>query len=176
MEAIPAGRLFALDQQMFISIMIQLFNVCVLAAALSYILYRPVSNFIRRRADRIRTQLDHAKEDMIKASKLKAQYEKRLENIELERAEILESARQFADKNSRRILEEAKKEATALRKRATEDIERELERASEDMKLYIIEVSSIIAGKFVADAIDGDTQDRLFAEAIAELENSAWLN
>ena len=176
LETIAEGRLFGLDRQTLISIGIQLFNACFLAVVLSRILYKPVSGFLSKRADRVRTQLRCAEEDMAEARKLKAHYEKKLEDIEFERVDILESARQLADENSRRILDEAKKEAAAAKERAAEDMQREIERANEEIKLYIIEVSSIIAGKFVTNAIDGDTQDRLFAEAMIELENAAWLN
>ena len=176
LETIPDGRLFGLDGQTLISIGIQLFNACFLAAALSYILYRPVSNFIRKRSDRIREQLSRAEEDMAKAGELKACYEKNLEGIELERAEILESARRLASEKSKSMLDEAQKEAIAVRARATADIQKERKRVNEEMRLYIIELSSIMAGKFMANAIDGDTQDRLFAEATAELEKAVWRN
>ena len=176
LEAIPGGRIFALDQQMFISVGIQLFNACILAAALSFILYRPVSNFIRKRADRVRAQLSHAEEDMSRASELRTRYEKKLEDIELERTEILESARRLAAEKSRRMLDEVEKEAVAVRARVAADIQKERERVNEEMKLYVIELSSIMAGKFLTAAIDSDTQDRLFAEAVAELENAAWRN
>ena len=176
LETIPDGRVFGLDRQTLISIGIQLFNACFLAVALSFILYRPVSDFIRKRAERIRAQFSRAEEDIASASELKTRYEKKLEDIEQERAEILESARRLAVEKSRRILNEAEKEATAVRARAAADLQRERERVNEEMRLYIIELSSIMAGKFMANAIDGDTQDRLFAEATAELEKAVWLS
>jgi len=176
LETVAEGRLFALDRQMLISIGIQLFNISILAAALSFILYKPVSDFIRRRADRIREQMVRARDDVARAGELKAHYEEKLKDIELERAEILKSARRIAAEKSGQILDEAKKEAAAVRERAAAYLQTERERVNKEMKLHVIEVSSLMAEKFVTRAIDGDTQDRLFAEAMAELEDTAWLS
>ena len=174
LSAVPDGRLFGLDMQTFYSILIQLFNAAVLAVLLSFILYKPLSNFLRKRSEGIRAQLNKAEEDMSKADELKAQYEKKLQNIEAERAEVLESARLLAAEKSRQMLADARKESDSLWERARADIEKERERAKEAMKQHIIDISSVMAEKIVVHTIDYYTQERLFSEALAELEDASW--
>ncbi|MGI5935872.1 MAG: ATP synthase F0 subunit B [Oscillospiraceae bacterium] len=173
---VPEGRLFALDQQMLISIGIQLLNVCILAAALGFILYKPVQDFLRKRSEKISSQLQEAQEKLAEAEKIKAEYEKKLQEIDLERVKILESARLTAAERSRHLIEDARREAAEIRQRAHESVLAERERLKDEAKLYIIDVASILAEKFVEHAIDRETQDRLFEEAVAQLEEAAWLS
>ena len=42
------------------------------------------------------------------------------------------------------------------------------------LRLQVISLSSVMAGKILAHEMDQATQDRLFAEALAELENTPW--
>jgi len=173
LAATPEGRVFALDQQMLISVGIQLFNACVLAAVLSYLLYKPVRKFLQKRAEGIQAQLTHAEESIAGAEELKALYEQKLEEIERERLAILEAAQDRAAEKSKQKLEAAEQEAAAAKERAETEIRREREEAKDAVRLQIIEVAGALAEKFVAQALlDKDTQDRLFAETLAELEDT----
>ena len=174
LAAVPEGRVFGLDEQTLISIVIQLVNACILAAALTYILYKPVRKFLHKRADRIREEAGRAQEDMAKANELKAEYEQKLTDIELERVQVLESAHLLAAEKGKQLLVEAQNEAAAAKERALAEVQVERERVQGEIKLQIIEAASLMAGRFVAHAIDSETQSRLFDETMAELEGSAW--
>ncbi|NLV86100.1 MAG: ATP synthase F0 subunit B [Clostridiales bacterium] len=173
---VPEGRVFGLDLQTLISIGIMLFNVLVLSAVLGFILYEPVKEFMAKRSDRISGQLDDAREKMAEAESLKAEYEKRLAEIDVERIKILESARKTASERSRNIVDEARHEAATIRRHTQEGVIAERERLKEETRLYIIELSSLMAGKFVEHSIDAETQDRLFDETMAQLEEARWLS
>jgi len=166
------GRIFALDQQTLISIAIQLLNACVLAVVLTYLLYKPVRKFLKQRADGIKSQLDRAQDDAEAAEKLKAFYDQRLEEIELERAGILEEAQRHAAEKAQRMLGDADGEIAAKKERAAADIQARRERANEENRLQIIETASAMAGRIVASSLDGDTHDRLFDETLAALEEA----
>ena len=176
LTAVPEGRLFGLDEQTLFSIGVQLLNACVLAAALSYILYKPVQNFLRKRTNKIRTQLENAANDMAVANELKAKYEKSLEIIEHERGEILAKAHKLATKKQQEITIKAKKDAEAIREQARADVAREHEQLRETLRLHIIDVSTVMAGKFITQTIDNKTQNKIFNELIQELEEAAWPN
>ncbi|MCL2699171.1 MAG: F0F1 ATP synthase subunit B [Defluviitaleaceae bacterium] len=170
----PSGRLFGLDAQTLFDIGLQLFNVSVLAVALSYLLYKPVLDFLRRRSEKIREQLKRAANDIVRGEEFKAEYEKKLETIAQERSEILDAAHKLAAQQQREILTEAKKEADAIREQARSDVRREQEQIKESLRLHIIDVSSLMTEKFIARSIDKELQDKLFAETMAELEDAAW--
>jgi F-type H+-transporting ATPase subunit b len=176
LSAANQGRLFGLDMQTVIQTVIALINAAFLAYLLSKILYKPVQNFLRLRAEKIEDQLKSAKEGMEKASAIKEQYEESLKCIEDERIDILENARKVAAEQSKDTINDAKKEADSIRARASIDIKNEQEQVKEQLRLYIIEVASAMAEKLVACTIDKETQDRLFDETLKELEETAWPN
>ena len=165
-------RIFALDQQTLIQIGIQLLNTIVLAAVLTYLLYKPVRKFMQKRADGIKSQLDRAQDDAEAAEKLKAFYDQRLEEIELERAGILEEAQRLAAEKAQRMLGDAEGEIAAKKERAAADIQARHERANEENRLQIIETASAMAGRIVTSSLDGDAHDRLFDETLAALEEA----
>lgn len=173
-QAVPEGRVFGLDLQTLISIGIQLLNGIILAVALTFILYKPVKEFMRKRTDRIQSKMDDADATMAKANELIAEYNKKLQEIDKERIEILEAARLKAANESKIILEEAKQKALEIKKRSLDSVSQDKKRLKEETRLYIIEIASLMAGKYIAQKIDNETQDKLFEEALAQLEDTQW--
>jgi len=157
---------------MFISVAFQLLNACILAAALTFILYKPVRKFLKKRADEIQSRINQAENDMARASELMAFYEKKLADIEEERLKVLEAAHVQSSEKSRRMLLEAELEMAAQKEHAFAEIKAERERTGEEMRHHIIDVASAMAEKFVARAIDEATRDRLFDETMAALEDT----
>jgi len=173
---LPPGRVFGIDQQTLIQIIAGVFNVAVLAAVLAFLLYRPVRDVLKKRTERINGQLIQANEELEKAAELRATYTQKMEEIERERDEILMEARKTAADSSRRLISEAKKDADAIKERAVASVKMEWERAENDMRTAIIDVSAVMAEKFVTLAIDKDTQDKLFDETAADLEDMKWVD
>ncbi len=172
----PDGRVFGLDLQTLFSGSLQLFNGILLAVVLSWLLYKPVKEFLRKRAERIQDEIDASEARMAKGNELIAEYDKKIEEIDQERIEILEAARLAAEDEGKIILEEARKEAQEVKKRSLESASKERARLQEESRLYIIELASIMAEKFISQNIDSDSQDKIFEETLAKLEDTQWLN
>ena len=153
-QTVPEGRVFALDFQTLSGIVIQLINGIILAAALSYILYKPVQEFMRRRTERIQSKLDDAEAMMAKANELKAEYEQKMQGIEKERAELLEAARLQVAEESSVILENAREEASQIKEQALESLAEEKKRLKEEKThLYIIELATLLAEKYIMEKL-----------------------
>ncbi len=168
------GYVITLDKQFVIQICIQLINTGILCFILTKLLYNPVRNFLNARKQKIADEIDEAAGKLDEAEKLKAEYEEKLKNIDNERNEILESARDSAKKNSRQIISDARKEADLIKNRAEKDIKNEREKAKDDMKKEIIEVSSEMSRRFIAKEISSDEQQKLFDDTVKELEELEW--
>ena len=167
-------RMFALDSQTFIQVAAQIVNLVILAFVLSKLLYKPVRNMLQKRVDRVQGQLAQAAEELEKANEMKLQYEQKIAEVQRERDDILSEARRMASDTGQRLVAEAKKEADAIRARADANVEMEWERAESEMRTAVIEVSALMAEKFVKLAIDKETHDRLFNETMADLEEIKW--
>lgn len=170
------GYVIMLDQQTLIQIAIQLVNTCILCFALSKLLYKPVTKFLNARKEKVANQIDTAQNRLNEAEALKAEYEEKLKNIEVEKNTILEKARVQAKANGQQIVAEAKAEAENIHTRAMTDIKREEEKAKDEIKKQIIEVSSLVSGKFIAAKMTEEEQNKLVDDTISDLEGVKWQN
>ena len=173
-QAVPEGRVFGLDLQTLISIGIQLLNGIILAVALGFILYKPVKEFMQKRSESIQGKIDDTDATLEKANKLIAEYDKKIEEIEKERAELLEAARIKAADESKVILEEARKEASEIKKRSLQSVTADKKRLTQESRLYIIELASYMAEKYISQNIDNEIGDKLFEETLTKLEETQW--
>lgn len=169
-------RIMGFDAQTFYSWIIQLINTGVLVALLSYILYSPVVKFLDNRTKRVEGSIKQAEEMLENAEKMKALYEEKLKGIDEERIQILEAANKRAKDMESEIISSARKEASTIKARAISDIELEKDKASNEMKAQIIDISSIVAQKYVSKKIDKDMQSKLLDEVISDLGDATWLN
>ena len=169
-----SSSLFSMELQTVLQAVANIINVGVLAAVLAYLLYKPVRDILNKRTNRIQGQLIQAEEELEKATELRKKYEQRMDDIEREREDILSEARKIAADSSKRLLADAKKEADTIKERAAANVEMEWERAENDMRTAIIDVSAVMAEKFVSLAINKETHDKLFEETISDLEGMTW--
>jgi F-type H+-transporting ATPase subunit b len=164
--------LLDMDAQMFIDMLPNLLNFIFTAALLTYLLYKPVRKILQARADRIEGDMKDAALSKLSAEELKAKYEQNLKDIETERAAILEEARKLASEKREQILSEAKAEAQDVKDRANRDIATELEQIKGSVHQSIIDISTDMAAKLISVTIDKNAHEKLFSEAMAELETT----
>jgi F-type H+-transporting ATPase subunit b len=174
LNAAETTPLFSLGSELLSSIGTNLFNAIVLAVVLSLILYNPVRKFLKERSDRIAAQFERAKNDEAGALALKAQYEEKLRSINAEREGILDEARKLAAEKGKALLAETEAESNKLKERTQNEIQMEKNRAGEEMRSVIIDLSSVMAHKIVAHTIDKAEQEKIFDQALAELDDITW--
>ena len=168
--------LFNLDAQQLFDTILLAIAVFFLFLAMSYLLFNPARKLLKDRQERIRKEIEDAKEDKESAAALKAEYEGRLKEIDKEAEAILSEARQKALKNETKILDEAKAEASRIIKRAKDEAELEKRHAMDDMKQEMVQIASLMAQKVVAASIDTQIQDTLVEETLKEMGDSTWLS
>lgn len=176
MNGIILSSILNLDMTLLTGVIHQLIATLILCFLLFKILYKPVINFLDKRKTKIENNIKEASEKLSQADELKFEYEIKLKDIEKEKSSILEEARTRAKQNEAQIIETAKKEAEAIKNRAMLDIQREQEKAKEDVRLQIIEVASLLANKFIGKNIDENEQKELIDNVIADLGEVKWEN
>lgn len=166
--------LIRFDSELIATILVQFMNTGLMIVILGKFLYNPVKKVLQDRREGIAKNIENAETMLSSAEKMKAEYEQKLSEISAERTEILEEARKIAKIGGQEIIEEAKKEADVIKNRALVEIEREKDKAKDSMKAEIIEISTLIATRFVSDKIDEDTQNKLFDEVVESLGDTSW--
>lgn len=167
-------RLFNLDPQLIHDAVLLMISMFVMFTFLSYLLFNPARNMLKKRQDKIKSDIDTAARDKEDAKKLMEEYDRKIKDINKEAEEILSAARQKALKNEARIIEEAKEEAGRIMARANAQVELERKKAADDMKKEIISIASLMAGKVVKASIDMEVQDSLIEDTLKEIGDQTW--
>ena len=169
-------RLFDLDFQLFHDAALMIIAVVALFLIMSYFLFNPARAFLQKRQEKIRAELEDAKNNQEDAKALKAEYDEKLKNIDKEADSILADARKRALANENRIVAAAKEEAAAIIDRAREEAKLEKQKMADDVKKEIVAVAALMAGKVVASKVDVTIQDSLIDETLKEIGDSTWLS
>ena len=167
-------RLFDLDFQLLHDAVITAVAVFVLFLFMSYMLFKPTRDLLRKRQERIQADLDTAKQDKDEALSLKSEYEAKMAGAQKDADTVLAKARQKAVKNEEQIIAQAKDEAAGIIRQAHNEAELEKQKAADEVKQQIIDVASLMAGKVVAAGINTDIQDSLIEETLKEVGESTW--
>lgn len=168
--------LLDMDLQMFLDMLPNLINFVITAAILTWLLYKPVKRILAARADRVEGDMKDAALSKMTAEELKTAYEQKVRDIETERAAILDEARKLANENRDRILSDAKAEAQSVKEKASRDMATELEQIKGSVHQSIIDISADMATKLISATIDKSAHERLFSEAMVELEATTAFN
>ena len=169
-------RLFDLDLQLLADAGLMMISIFVLFLFASYFLFNPAREFLKKRQDKIRGELEGAAKDKEDAAALKAEYEDKLKNIDKEADEILSDARKRALANENKIVADAKEEAARIIDRARVEAELEKQKAADDVKREMVVIASMMAGKVVRASIDTSIQESLVNETLKEIGESTWLS
>ena len=164
-------RLFNLDPQLIHDAVLLALAVFVMFTFLSYLLFNPARDFLKKRQDKIKNDLDTAAADKADARKLKEDYNAKIQNINAEAEEILAQARQKALDNEAKIIAE---EAARILSRANAQVELERKAAADDMKKEMIALASLMAEKAVAGAVDAKVQDTMVESTLKEIGEDTW--
>lgn len=167
-------RLFNLDAQLLADTVLLMLAMLVMFTFLSYLLFNPAREFLKKRQERIKNDIDTAQADKEQARLLKEDYDARIKNINKEADEILSQARQKALQNAEDIKAQANEEAARIIARAQAQIELDKKKAADDMKKEMISIASLMAGKVVAASIDTDVQESLMEETLKEIGDDTW--
>lgn len=128
-------------------ILLHLFNFAILSLGLYLLLYKPVKNFMDKRAETIAKQAEDAKSKLGEAEALKLEYEKRLESADKEAADIKAKALEQAQSAADAKLTDAEKQKEKIITDAKAAAQRQKEKVLEESKQEIIELAAQMAEK-----------------------------
>lgn len=171
-----APRLFDLDLQLIADSALMIIAVFALFLIASHLLFNPVRDMMEKRQARIKDELDTAASDMENAKALKEEYESKLKDVDKEAEAILAEARKRALANENKIVADAKEEAARILERAGVEAELEKKKAADEVKREMVVLASMMAAKVVNAAIDTTVQDSLVEETLKEIGESTWLS
>ncbi len=155
----------------------QILNFLILVAILRALCYKPVVRMIKVREDKIAESLAKADSDVAEAEELKKNYQAQLAEAREKAQAIVDKAEKVAASNREASIQDTKREIEQMKKAAQAEIQRDHERAADQLKKEIVALSLLAAGKVVEknlgasenEALVGDFIDKLDKDKIGDL-------
>lgn len=151
-------------------------TVLVLYLILKHFFWDKVRNFMLARQEAIQNQYDEADKVTQQAEDMMAGYKEKIANVEGESRAIVAEAKQRADAQAKKILDDANAKAAAMMEQVANQIEREKTKAVAEMKQYITDLAICAAEQILEKQIDAKGQTEIVDRIIEQAGNSQWQN
>lgn len=151
-------------------------TVIVLFLVLKKFFFEKVKNFMETRSNSIQDAFDSAEAVNRRADEKMQNYTKHIANVEAEGREIIRDAKIKADAQAREIIEDANKQATEIMNKAEKNIEREKQKAMEEMRKEVAALAMLAAERIVEREIQNIGQDEIVDEVINKARSTGWQN
>jgi len=168
------GRIFGLDLQIVFDALILACAVFFLFFLLSYLVFNPARDFLRKRQERIESDLATAAAEKKEAMEFKAEYDARLADADAEVDRILTEGKRRAKRRESEIIDAANAEASRIMERTQREIELEKSKVRDDVKKEMISVATEMAGRFISENMTAGKQEQLLDSVLKEMGDSTW--
>ncbi|MFZ5986113.1 MAG: F0F1 ATP synthase subunit B [Bacillota bacterium] len=136
-------------------------NLIVLYFILKRLLFKPVSEFMEKRANSIKETLENADKSKAEARDIRGKYLKELESAGEQADRIIKDAIAKARVEYDQIIQKARADAEAIRIKANEEIERERNEAIKDVRNQVVSLALEAASKVMEENMNTDVNRKL---------------
>ena len=154
------------------TLIIQLISFLVLVGLLAKYLYKPLTEFLDKRAEQVQQVIDEAKNDQQEAGKNLDMSKARLDDVRDEILQLKTEADKQADYHRRQIVDEAKKEADHIVARSKEEIGKQAREAREEIKKQVGDLSVDIARKIIEKELNTKDHENIIRNAIEQIKKN----
>jgi len=156
----------------FWQILISLLNLLLIFFILKKFLWKPVKKVMAQRQAAVDEQYAAADEARAKAEADRAAYEEALAGAKAEAKGIVEDATVAAKRRGDQIVAEAEEKADRLVRQAQSEAELEKQKAENEVKQKIVDVSALLAGKLLEREISADDHRTLIDAFINNIDDN----
>lgn len=146
-----------------------LISFIIMALLVWHFAWKPVTQMMQKRADKIANDIDNATNDRKKAAEMAAQREKELKGSKAEASKIVADAQTSGQNMRAQIIDDAHKDAQSIQEQAQHDAEQARQDALNSAKDDVANLSIEIASKLIKKQLDADDQQQLIDSYIEGL-------
>ena len=150
-------------------ILISLLNLIILFLIVKKFLYKPVMRMLEKRqaeVDKIYSDAEHSK---LRAKEDESYWHDKIGSATREAEDIISSAAESAKFAGERIVGDAREKADGIIRQAEAQAELEIERAREDIKKEIVDVSTLLTEKMLEREINTDDHKNMIDSVLEKL-------
>lgn len=147
---------------------IQIIATLILFLVVRFFLWKPLTDFLEVRRDKMDLELKETEEARERAIKLEEELKAKYAGAKEEIQKLLKQAETEGNLRREEIIKEAKNEATRLISMANDDIKRQVAEQEKDIKNQIISIAFLAAEVIVGNEINRDK----YLEAVTKIIES----
>jgi F-type H+-transporting ATPase subunit b len=132
-----------------------------------------IGEALEKRAAAVRENLEHAERQREEADKLLEEYRQRLKEAREQADDIIARARKASEAAVAEAAADGKSKREELVAAARKDIETETRRSLEQIRKEVADLTVLATEKITRKSLDAEDQQRLVEEALAEVDFSA---
>lgn len=153
-----------------------LITFVVLYFIVKKIFFEKIHEFMEAREQKVKDQFAGAEAAEKLAGEHLAEYDSKLEGVEIERRGVLKDAKTLADKRAEQIIAEANEKAKDIMSQAEKEIERERALFVETMRDQVAMLAIYAAEKIIDKELDESGQKALIDEIIEQNKGETWIH
>jgi F0F1-type ATP synthase membrane subunit b/b' len=144
-------------------------NLAIFVAIMTYLLKKPLSEAFKAKREAIRSDLIKAEEERQAAIAKLTDAEVKMARLETDRKEILENAKAEAEAEKKRLAQETEADAERLRNQAKNEIERKSQQVHKQLKRFSAEESIRLAEEKIRQAMNTQKDAELVKATIQSI-------
>ena len=150
-------------------LIMQIAGVIILMSILNQFAYKPILNVLDQRKERIAKGLEDARQAAQARDNADAEARKILEEARAEAATIRSEAASAAEDSAKKIVADAGDEARKIKEAAAADGEKERDRVLADLRSQVAAISMAAANRLVGEALDEKKQRALISDFFSKV-------
>lgn len=163
-------QVLAQSNQLYMGDMLfYLISFIIMALLVWHFAWKPVTEMMKKRADKIADDIDNATNDRKEAAKLAAQRQAELKGSKEEATKIVDDARKNGQSLRSQIIDDAHNDARTIQEQAQRDAEQARQDALKGAKDDVANLSIEIASKLIKKQLNADDQQELIDSYIEGL-------
>lgn len=143
-------------------------NFVILLALLGIFLYKPVLKMVDERSNRIKESMEQAEATREEYARAQEEVQKQINRAREEGQALIVQATQIGERVREEAGEKAVQEAQALVDKTRVELERERDKAIDDLRREFADISIMAAEKVIKERLDKEKHRRLIEQTLDE--------
>lgn len=146
----------------------QIVAFVILWILLARFVFKPISNIIKKREEKISASVNDADKLKEEAEKMLTEYHQKLDEARGEAQVIIEQSKTIGENLKNELVEKAKLESSQMIAGAKQEIERERDKALAQIKESVVDLTLLATERLIGRALKEEDHLKLIEESIEE--------
>jgi len=146
----------------------QLINFLILLGLLTFFGYKPIRKMLNERSERIKKSMEHAEATKQEYERAQVEIQKQISKAREEGQSIVGQSAKVGERIKEEARQEARREAQAIAERTRQELERERDKAINELRKEFVDTAILAAEKVISETLDKEKHRSLIEKTLEE--------